>query len=156
MILSDGGVYDNLGLETAWKEYDTILVSDGGGATPDDPHPSKDWARHAYRVLELMDNQVGSLRKRWVIGSFQSNLRKGTYWGISSGIAEYGTPNSLPSPADRTLELASTPTRLKALGEELQQRLVNWGYAICDAAIRKHYPPALPKPANFPFKDAGV
>ena len=31
MILSDGGVYDNLGLETAWKRYQTVLVSDGGG-----------------------------------------------------------------------------------------------------------------------------
>jgi NTE family protein len=26
-ILTDGGVYDNLGLETAWKHYDTILES---------------------------------------------------------------------------------------------------------------------------------
>lgn len=31
LVLSDGGVYDNLGLETAWKRYQTILVSDGGG-----------------------------------------------------------------------------------------------------------------------------
>src|SRR5262245_17333564 len=55
VILSDGGVYDNLGLETAWKEYDTILVSDGGGATSDEPSPHHDWARHAYRVLQLID-----------------------------------------------------------------------------------------------------
>ena len=156
VILSDGGVYDNLGLETAWKEYDTILVSDGGGATPDDPRPHHDWARHAYRIMELLDNQVGSLRKRWVIGSFQLNLRKGTYWGIRSNIADYNTPSSLPCPDNRTLELANTPTRLKAVGEELQQRLVNWGYGVCDAAIRKHVNPALPSPAGFPFKATGV
>lgn len=29
--LTDGGVYDNLGLEPIWKRYETILVSDGGG-----------------------------------------------------------------------------------------------------------------------------
>src|SRR6266849_6751100 len=29
-LLSDGGVYDNLGLETAWKNCLTVLVSDGG------------------------------------------------------------------------------------------------------------------------------
>jgi NTE family protein len=46
VVLSDGGVYDNLGLETAWKEYQTILVSDGGGATSDDANPHKDWVRH--------------------------------------------------------------------------------------------------------------
>src|SRR5690606_20283644 len=31
LVLTDGGVYDNLGLETAWKRYRTVLVSDGGG-----------------------------------------------------------------------------------------------------------------------------
>lgn len=29
--LADGGVYDNLGLETVWKRCRTVLVSDGGG-----------------------------------------------------------------------------------------------------------------------------
>ena len=151
VILTDGGVYDNLGLETAWKEYDTILVSDGGGATPDEPNPHHDWARHAYRILELLDNQVGSLRKRWVIGSFEAKLRKGTYWGIRSHIKDYVTPDSLPCDDAHTLELANTPTRLKAMGESLQQRLVNWGYAICDAAIRKHIDPGIAKPQGFPF-----
>jgi NTE family protein len=156
VILSDGGVYDNLGLETAWKEYDTILVSDGGGATPDDPNPHRDWPRHAYRILELLDNQVGSLRKRWVIGSFQAQLRKGAYWGIRSHIQDYGLQDTLPCPDDRTLQLANTPTRLKAMGEDLQQRLVNWGYAICDAGIRKHVAPRSAAPKQFPFKAAGV
>jgi hypothetical protein len=32
VMLTDGGVYDNLGLETAWKRYKTVLVSDGGGS----------------------------------------------------------------------------------------------------------------------------
>jgi len=37
LFLTDGGVYDNLGLETAWKNYETILVSDGGGLPDDEP-----------------------------------------------------------------------------------------------------------------------
>ena len=156
VILSDGGVYDNLGLETAWKEYDTILVSDGGGATPDDPNPHHDWTRHAYRILELLDNQVGSLRKRSVIGSYQANLRKGTYWGIRSHIEDYGLQDALSCPDDRTLQLANRPTRLTAMGEELQQRLVNWGYAICDTAIRKHVMPGLTPRKQFPFNAVAV
>ena len=138
VILSDGGVYDNLGLETAWKEYETVLVSDGGGLTADDPHPHTDWARHAFRILELLDNQVGSLRKRWVVGSFQAGLRKGTYWGIRTDIADYDVSDPLNCPHLNTIELANTPTRLKAMGENLKRRLVNWGYGVCDAAIRKH------------------
>ena len=30
LFLADGGVYDNLGLETVWGRYDNMLVSDGG------------------------------------------------------------------------------------------------------------------------------
>src|SRR5215203_3101555 len=71
VVLTDGGVYDNLGLETAWKNYDTILVSDGGGKLAPEEEPKSDWAQHSYRVLNLIDNQVRSLRKRQVINSFQ-------------------------------------------------------------------------------------
>ena len=70
--MTDGGVYDNLGLETAWKNYKTVLVSDGGGKMGAEPEPKRDWARHAKRVLDVIDNQVRSLRKRQVIDSFIS------------------------------------------------------------------------------------
>jgi len=150
VILSDGGVYDNLGLETAWKEYGTILVSDGGGLTADDPNPHKDWGRHAFRILELLDDQVGSLRKRWVVGSFQAGLRKGAYWGIRTDIVNYAVSTPLSCPFAATTELANTPTRLKAICESLKQRLVNWGYPVCDAAIRKHLDPAIPA-GSFPY-----
>jgi NTE family protein len=156
VVLSDGGVYDNLGLETAWKEYQTILVSDGGGATSDEASPHKDWLQHAVRILELLDNQVGSLRKRWVIGSFENKQREGTYWGIRTNIADYELPDAMNCPYSRTLELASTPTRLKAMGHNLKQRLVNWGYAVCDAALRKHVDARIAAPKGFPYAAADV
>jgi NTE family protein len=80
VVLADGGVYDNLGLETAWKECRTVLVSDGGAGTADEERPARDWARHAYRVLGLVDNQVRALRKRQVIDSFIDGERLGAYW----------------------------------------------------------------------------
>ena len=156
IVLSDGGVYDNLGLETAWKEYKTILVSDGGGITADDPDPHTDWTRHAIRIMELLDSQVGALRKRWVVGSFQNQQREGAYWGIRTNIADYKLADSMQCPCERTIELANTPTRLKAMGQNLKQRLVNWGYAVCDAALRKHVDPNIPTPPGFPFPAAGV
>jgi NTE family protein len=156
VILSDGGVYDNLGLETAWKEYQTILVSDGGGATLDEGNPHKDWVQHAVRILELLDNQVGNLRKRWVIGSFENNQRAGTYWGIRTNIADYKLADAMNCPFARTMELANAPTRLKAVGQNLKQRLVNWGYAVCDAAVRKHLDSKIAAPKGFPFTAAGI
>jgi len=149
IVLSDGGVYDNLGIETAWKRYKTILVSDAGGKMPAEAEPERDWARHALRVLDLVDNQVRSLRKRQVIDSFIAKTRDGAYWGIRTNIQDYGLAQTLSCPFSRTMELASTPTRLKRLDSDVQERLINWGYAVCDAALRKHVNIALPM-GQFP------
>lgn len=156
VILSDGGVYDNLGLETAWKRYDTILVSDGGGKLEAEEEPKTDWAQHSYRVLNLVDNQVRSLRKRQVIDSYKANAqdahhREGTYWGIRTNIADYGLADALACPFGSTTALATTPTRLKRMDDRLQERLINWGYAVCDAALRKHVDGALTPGPNFPY-----
>jgi NTE family protein len=153
-VLTDGGVYDNLGLETAWKRCKTIFVSDGGGGTPDEPEPHTGWFRHTYRVLTLIDNQVGALRKRLLIGSFRLGLRGGAYWGIRSDIRNYELSDALPCPLEETTAIANTPTRLKKLEAAVQERLINWGYAICDAAIRKHSPPPSAPPPQFPFSPA--
>ncbi len=156
VVLTDGGVYDNLGLETAWKRYTTVLASDAGGKMQPDARPRRDWVRHSLRVFDVVDNQVRSLRKRQLIGSYADPGRGGAYWGIRTDIANYGLPDALPCPHDKTLVLAATPTRLKRLPEILQDRLINWGYAVCDAAIRRHYLPDLPPPDAFPYPDAGV
>jgi len=150
-ILTDGGVYDNLGLETVWKSYQTVLVSDAGGHVAPEESPHHDWARHAYRILDVVDNQVRSLRKRQVIQAFQLSQRKGAYWGIRTDIRNYGTENALPCDFTDTTALALIPTRLKALTEAEQECLINWGYAVCDAAMRKHVDASLPAPAAFPY-----
>jgi len=156
VVLSDGGVYDNLGLETVWKRYDTVLVSDGGGKMPPQEEPKTDWARHAYRILDIVDNQVRSLRKRLLIDSYKSGARNGAYWGIRTNVGDYGLPDTLPCPFDRTTELAETPTRLKRMDDALQERLINWGYAVCDAALRAHVDPALRRADAFPYPALGV
>jgi NTE family protein len=151
VVLTDGGVYDNLGLETAWKRYDTILVSNGGGKMAAEEAAESDWARHAIRINEVIDNQVRSLRSRQVIGSFVRKERKGTYWAVRTNIADYARPDALPCPLERTTELAQVKTRLKQMDAALQERLINWGYAVCDAAMRTHVVPAAPKPGVFPY-----
>ena len=145
-------MYDNLGLETVWKRYQTVLVSDAGGLLAPDPSPPADWARHALRAIEIIHGQVSSVRKRQVIASYQDSDRTGAYWGIASDIARYQLPDALPAPLDRTHELAQTATRLKRLSSNHQERLINWGYAVCDAAIRKHYPAAgAQAPGGYPY-----
>ena len=155
-VLSDGGVYDNLGLETTWKRYDTILVSNGGGKMAAEESPHSDPVRHAIRINEIIDNQVRSLRARQVIDSFKAGIRKGTYWGIRTDIAAYGVNGSLPCPLAQTTVLAETTTRLKELPDVTQERLINWGYAVCDAGMRKHVATTAAAPANFPYSGSAV
>jgi NTE family protein len=151
LVLSDGGVYDNLGLETAFKRYDTLLVSDGGQHFQPDPDPHHDWARHSYRVFDLVDSQVRSLRARQLITLFNEKARKGSYWAIRQTYP--GGP--LDCPGARTEELAAVPTRLKSMDDVTQERLINWGYAICDANLRARFKPDLSQPA-FPYQNTGV
>jgi NTE family protein len=154
-VLSDGGVYDNLGLETAWKKYKTVLVSNGGGKMQPQPDPPSDWARHGLRINEIIDNQVRSLRVRQVIGSFEAGERNGTYWGIRTCITDYKLPDALRCPEEQTLALAATPTRLKRLDSLVQERLINWGYAACDAAMRRHVVNGA-APGAFPYASSAV
>ncbi len=155
--LSDGGAYDNLGLETVWKRYANVLVSDAGAALDIDPSPPADWGRQSKRVIDIIYRQVSALRKRQVIASFKApagapGKRRGTYWGIGSDISHYRLPTSLVAPIERTRELAAIPTRLRRLSADHQERLINWGYAICDTAVRRHFAPKAAVPAaQFPY-----
>lgn len=156
--LTDGGVYDNLGLETVYKKCRTMLVSDAGGHLADDADPPADWVRQTLRVLSVIDNQVRELRKNQLVESYLGAQRDGAYWGIRSDIANYKLSDALPAPVERTLALAATPTRLRKLDDSQQERLINWGYALTDAAVRKHLPASPPDaaPAGFPYPDVGV
>lgn len=159
VVLTDGGVYDNLGLETVWKRYRTVLVSDGGGKMDAEAEPQHNWGGHIVRVLNLIDNQVRSVRKRQLIDSYQHGERTGTYWGIRTDIRNYGLSDALPCDLEKTRELARTPTRLAALSDAQQERLIDWGYAVCDAALRCHAAALLPTPPpkpTFPYGGTGV
>jgi NTE family protein len=157
VVLSDGGVYDNLGLETAYKRCETILVSDAGAMLDVETRPHRDWPRHAFRTLELIQNQVVSLRKRQLIDAYDAKQRRGAYWGIRSDLAsfELKCPGlvTMPFDHDTAQDLAATATRLATLDAARQDGLVNWGYVVCDAAMRAHVVPAARgvPPARMPY-----
>lgn len=156
VVLADGGVYDNLGLEPVWKRYQTILVSDGGKAFGFEEQPDTGKLGQTLRVLDVIQNQVHALRTRELVSSYQAQERQGAYWGINTSIAAYKAPNALLCPPDKTAVLAAQATRLAALPQQTQQRLINWGYAVCDAAMRAYVDKTLPAPAGFPYPAQGV
>jgi len=162
-ILTDGGVYDNFGIETVWKRLRTVLVSDGGQKMGPVERPGGNWLSQIYRVLQLTDNQVRSLRKREMINEFSASAEadasmggdvvecRGTYWGMTTNIADYGLSDTLPCPLGLTSELAQIRTALSALESQVQERIIDWGYAVCDAAMRRYIAPWLAAPIGFPY-----
>jgi NTE family protein len=158
LYLSDGGVYDNLGLETVWNRYQTVLVSDAGAPFGIGNTVETDWVKQTLRALDVATDQARGLRKRALIDDFKRNVRSGTYWGIDTRIANYQLADALPC-ADQTVQpLAKIRTRLNPFNDQEQEQLINWGYALCDAAMRSHVPkiinaqipPAWPCP-NHPL-----
>lgn len=162
--LADGGVYDNLGLETVWKSYRDVLVSDGGGAFADQVRVRGGLVLQSIRVMKTIDRQVRAMRRNILVSSYQRpetdelGWRRGAYWGIRTPITDYKAPGQLPCPPDRTIVLANEPTRLWRMADLTQERLINWGYASADAALRSYYEPtkSAPPPEGFPFPNAAV
>jgi len=158
-VLTDGGVYDNLGLETIWKRYRTVLVSDGGMRSLPQGRPRLNWISHMARVIPLIHNQITSVRKRQLIDSYLSSdaerQRKGAYWGMGANIADYPAEETLACPHDKTLLLAAVSTRLCRMDDVPQERLINWGYAICDAGVRGYVLKSGSVP-KFPYPESGL
>jgi NTE family protein len=156
ILLSDGGVYDNLGLEPLWRSCARLLVSDGGGRLAAEEKPLNHMTGQMGRVAGVIDNQVRSLRKRMLMAAYKdrhdsADYRGGAYWSIRTKAENYGVP-SMAFPPQRAGQLAAIETRLAALPDEDQMDLINWGYAICDAALRSHVDTSMPI-GHWPYPD---
>ena len=154
--LTDGGVYDNLGLEPVVKTCATVLVSDGGGTFGEPKVPARDWIRATLRTLQTIDVQVRRLRRRQIVGLLASGARAGAFWAISTDRASFSAPGGPPAPVEATTALARTPTRLGRLPERTRHRLVNWGYVAADAAVRTWLDADATPPEALPYPAAGV
>jgi NTE family protein len=148
LFLTDGGVYDNLGLETIEKRFRTVLVSDAGAPLDVTPDPGTSWTGQALRAMDVTTNQARALRKHTLVNDLKAQVHDGAYWGIMTEIAGYQLPDALPVPLEATRELMTIRTRLNPFSEEEQCRLINGGYALCDAAMRKYVVATTPVPAR--------
>jgi hypothetical protein len=68
------------------------------------------------------------------------------HWGIRTDIADYGLPSAVACDHDVSMWLAAVPTRLAKMSAELQERMINWGYAVSDAALRRNDDETIPCP----------
>jgi NTE family protein len=164
LLLTDGGVYDNMGLEAIWDRCGTVLVSDAGAPLNAEVNPPTDWTRQAIRVLDIVTEQTRALRRRTLMQSFQQSQeegrtedappkRRGTYWGIRTKIEAYEVAHPLTGDNENTSALQHIRTRLNEFTPTEQGQLINWGYALADAAMLKYVDIANEAPAEWPIPE---
>jgi len=87
VMLTDGGVRDNLGLGSLEEitrlrrlrgtaRRTITLISDGGASTALDPNPSTNWLGQSLRVLHLMSDQPDEVRVAEVVRGNSIRLRR--------------------------------------------------------------------------------
>lgn len=147
LALSDGGVYDNLGLEPVWKSHQHVLVSDCGA--PFEFHAGGTPIRRLLRYTSVIMNQAQGLRKR----AFFADLSRepppyeGAYWSIRT------TPKGgAPGYSDELVRdrIARIRTDLDAFTDAEQRILENHGYFSANRKLAKWTPDILPKPLPNP------
>ena len=140
VALTDGGVYDNMGLEPAWKTHATVLVSDGGTPFEIRARPRTWLVPRLQRSFQVVANQALAVRKRWLISAYLRGVYAGAYWGIGTDPDEYRVPGS-PRPAGysgRVLDrLRVVRTDLDRFLPAEQAVLINHGWALAGAAVRR-------------------
>jgi NTE family protein len=160
MYLADGGIYDNLGLEAA-SRYKCVLVSDAGAPFGITRCGWLFQLSHVYRisrVREIAMEQARALRVQQLIREYQNKIHDGTYWGIATKIDNYelesnGCGEPLVHDTEYTRAMQNVSTRLWPFSAKTQGQLINWGYALCDAALRRYVLSGPPQQGNWPVPE---
>lgn len=167
IVLTDGGVYDNLGLEPVWRSHKVVFCSDGGKPFAAATNPAQALPRRLIRIQDVIGNQALAVRKRWLIASYDEKVFDGAYWGIGTDINEYQVHG--PGYGEAVLDglvlarLRAVRTDFDAFTEGEQLVLMNHGWALADAALRTYVsammsnpvPPGIP-PSERLLADAAM
>ncbi len=159
MLLADGGVYDNMALERVWNDYTTVLVSDAGSPFKVVDRSWKVRISQIFRTIRVLDiiaEQTRRLRRRVLMQGYTKGEMKGAYWNIISRTANYqlednGLPGPIVKDSDGTAKIGKMRTRLNRFTAEEQERLINWGYALTDTAMRRWVLDPSAQPGALPY-----
>ena len=149
LSLTDGGAYDNIGLEPV-DEFETVLVSDAGAPFGMQEKAKTDPIGQLARALDIATDQARGLRARYLIKLAEMRGQKAAYWGIDTVYGKYPAPNKLACSPAKTGGLKDIRTRLNAFDRAEQETLINWGYALCDAAMRSFVATTAAAPTQWP------
>lgn len=140
ILLTDGGVYDNLGVEPVWQRFKAILSSDAGRPFGSVSSCSQVILSRLKRVASISEEQVGAVRKRWLIEQYMSKTRVGALWAINTNVEDYSLDNGRSYSPDVRPLFSAVRTDLNSFSEGEIGCLENHGYALTDAAVRSRTP----------------
>src|SRR5262249_36239461 len=154
IILTDGGVYDNLGVEPVWDRCNTILISDAGHPFASLPNV-RQWAvPRLQRAAEISAEQVGAVRKRWFVEQLMQKQRGGAIWEINSVPSTFSVSYAQQYDTIVLQRLADIRTDLNRFSEGETRCLENHGYWLADAGVRSYAAALSPNPAApFAYPD---
>ena len=164
LLLTDGGVYDNIGYLALWNKCDVVLVSDGGGVTtPDDGSTlagpdygfSPFWRLRRYQTVQEYSGR--GWQKAFLLTNLMSGNQKGAYWSTHTKTEHFGKSESYGYRHKEIVDkyIVKIRTDLNTFTDDEQKVLVNHGYLLAAAAVEKHIPElAVPDiPVTVPYKE---
>ena len=133
--LTDGGTYDNNGVEAVWNDAKAIFVSDGGGTF--DSQWKDFWLWRLRRYPAITDSRTRILQKRWLFAAARAGMLDAAIWGLAE--PEWWNHDEelvTTYPEDLILEVISQiRTDLDAFSEAECKVLENHGYFMAEAAV---------------------
>jgi NTE family protein len=145
--LTDGGVYDNMGLEPVWRSHRTLLVSNGGATF--DFGPDKGLLWRLQRYTSIVSRQASAVRRRWLMAGYQRDRLAGAYWGIANSSEDYKRRDGYLPGLTREV-IAQVRTDLDRFSEAEQAVLENHGYVLAECAVQQRAAELIPDGAR-PF-----
>jgi NTE family protein len=136
LCVTDGGVYDNMGLEPAWKDHQVLLVSDGGAAFLF--QLDRTMLRRLLRYNGIIGDQAGKVRRRWLMSMFFDERIAGAFWSVSSAVDNYDSGASGYSTSFAKNVIARIRTDMDSFSIGEAKVLENHGYTLADVALRRH------------------
>ena len=150
--LTDGGVYDNLGVHSI-RDFKTLLISDASGPLETIKSlPMLRWFfQRVLRPIDIAVEQTRALRRRSIIEQFQNGDRSGALWSVTTDVRSYPVTSPFAVRKEWVSQVSSIRTRLNSFTDEEKSRLINWGYLQCDLSIRSYYRSSVDPPSSLPF-----
>lgn len=150
ILLTDGGVYDNLGVEPVWKSYCPLLVSDVGRPFVSKEGTGQGIVSRLRRAADISMEQVGAVRKRWLVEQLTSGKRAGALWALHSRLDDFPVADKQGYGPEACSAVHQVRTDLNSFSEAEISCLENHGYSMADAAVRS-FANNLCRPDASPF-----